>query len=1035
MAPDRRQGYAGIDRMHALSYLCAMQLSDAQRQAVEYLDTPQIILAGAGSGKTRVIVAKAQYLIEQKRYLPESLLVITYSRKTQAELEERMAELGDSAPEIKTFHSLGLDIINEFLHLLGFAGEAVKADDYRLHLYLMRAIAELVDSRLLRTNNPASVYGDLESFISRAKDELATPSEIISRAQNELHGLPDETADEDDDTRVARERWTAVYEAGRIYQSYENLKSSDSGPGATWIDYGDMIVLSHMLLSTEKIVGATLRQRIKYILVDEFQDANYAQVEMLYHLTGNKTGITVVGDDDQAIYRFRGASFGSFKLFKSLFKNARDHKLEENYRSTRNIVNAAQSSIEAEPAARFNPDKRMFASGPEGNKVKIRICPDHETEAESLADEIEELLNNELFRRPKSIAALFRTRKHKDLLEKALIHRGIDYAYDKKAGESSSPEARLLLAIYEFTIDRRRNDHLAYIINHFTARLAPADEREIMYQISRTDSDPLETLSAAAEPLSSDLVNLVELLRYFRNVKSEKNPPGLLEAIVSKTGMLSTLIRDGMIIDDGAVREVAGILRSAEALVNGDPAHSHSDFINYMNWREDFREGESDDIRTPVVLQTIHGAKGLEYPVVFVMGLSNQRFPPKRRSLALEFPQELYKDELPEGDYRIQEERRLFYVAMTRAREKLYLYGIEKKGTKRSRFLQELASAPFFEETCQEETVESKEMPAIRIIGPPLARDNSKSIIIPGSGEIASNLADGLFKLWRIHSSRAESPDDLAGIKEDFKRQTGEAVSSLKAAIDKEEYQPLRPTERYKAGRISYSDLEAFDTCPLQFYYGKALNMPSPSNPYMLFGSTIHSALEAAAVRMMAGETVAYDDLVRDYESLWKKAPLDNPDLKERMRQNGYELLRYFLKAQSELKGKPIELERKFAVALGDIELTGRIDRVDKTPDGLEIIDYKTGKMDAKKLKGDLQLPIYALACKKLYGEYPVRLLYMFLKEQDIYLETFDSRDIEKIKSDILGKIDRINASDFTATPGYHCGNCPYSNICPAAER
>ncbi|MEE9555205.1 MAG: ATP-dependent DNA helicase [candidate division Zixibacteria bacterium] len=1015
-----------------------MQLSDMQKLAVEYLDTPQIILAGAGSGKTRVIVAKAKYLIEEKGYSPDSILVITYSRKTQAELEERMADLGTSAPELTTFHSLGLDIINEFSHLLGFSGEAVKADEYRLYKYLLNAIAELTDSKLLRTNNPGSVYYALKSFISRAKDELVIPSELISRAQKELHDLPRDSAIDDDEKLIARDRWTRIYEASRIYQSYERLKSSDSDGGTTWIDYNDMIVLSHMLLSTEKIVGAILRQRIKYILVDEFQDANFAQVEMLHYLAGDKVGITVVGDDDQAIYRFRGASFGSFKLFKNLFANVKDHKLEENYRSTQNIVNAAQSLIEIEPDSRFDPDKRMFASGLEGDKVKIRICPDHETESESTADEIIALLKNELYRRPKSIAVLFRARTHKDLLENVLIKRGIDFSYDKKTDKSSSPASKLLLALYEFTVDYGRSDHMAYLIDHFMVDLGPHDKREIMYKISRSESDPLDILHAAAEEsgesVSSHLKKLIDLLLYFGKMKSEKDPLGLLEIIVSKAGILSLLISDGKIKDYQAVVEVTGILRSAETFIHGNTSPSHSDFLAYRNWNEGSAGNDTndEDIQPPVVLRTVHGSKGLEYPVVFVIGLSNRRFPPTRKSSSVEFPQELYKDELPEGDYRIQEERRLFYVAMTRAREKLYLYGMEKKGTKRSRFLQELASAPFFMDAAESELIKQRELLVISEIGPAQTGESCNSVIIPGSGAVDKSISDGLFDLWRVRSFSAESPEEFAKIKEEFQAQLLLAQLSLKDAIDQDEYSPPRPAKRYKVDRISYTDLETFDSCPLKFYYKKILRMPSPPSPHQILGQVIHTVLENAARAMMDGDTPGLVSLVSDFEGRWKKIRLSDPDQKERMGQRGAELLGEYMTMQAKLDGFPAALEKFFEIKLSSAKLIGRIDRIDKTESGLRVIDYKTGKKGKNKLDKNLQLPIYSLACKELFGEYPSELMFMFLGDGTDHTTSSDPGSLDAAKVEIEEKVAAINESDFIATPGGSCRLCEFARICPA---
>ena len=1017
-----------------------MQLSQPQKQAVEYLGGPQIILAGAGSGKTRVIVAKAQYLIEEKGYSPESLLVITYSTKTQAELEERMAILGNRMPEIKTFHSLGLDIINEFSHLLGAAGEISKAGEYRLHQYLKRAISELAESHLLDTNRPEDVYRGIAGFINRAKDELVSPEDVIATAERQLSDLPEDSGD-DDDIIVNRDRWTKILEAGRIYSAYEKIKSENTETQRGSIDYGDMIVMSHRLLSTQKIVGASLRQRIKYILVDEFQDANYAQVEILYYLAGNKCGITVVGDDDQAIYRFRGASFASFKLFQQLFTDARVHKLEENYRSTSNIVKAAQSVIEIDPAARFESQKKMFSSGDSGEKVSVRICPDYRTEAESVADEIGSLLSNEEYNKPKSIAVLFRARRHKDLVAGILERRKIDFYYDKKIEESSSHPVKLLKTLYEFAIDSSRRDLLAMIIHHFMPGIKPDLEREIGYKLSRGESEPLDILRSIASEsegaFSADLINLIDLLNELRDLTANKNPLQLLEILLSRAGILSSVIVDGQILDHQAMADIAGILRDADSFLQENDTGSHPAFLEYLNWKTGYSEDESEieDTESPVVLQTVHGSKGLEYPVVFVIGLSNIRFPPRRRSATLEFPAELYKDELPPGDYRIQEERRLFYVAMTRARERLYLYGLEKKGTRLSQFIKELTGQPVFDEVGETNKMEQTTTLPETAAGPAEAIDDTRSVVIPGSAPIEDALPESILKLWRLQSSKAQVPEEFERVKDEFKSKIDSSLSELKSRIDHEKFTPRQPDQRYKVDRVSYTDLEAFDTCPLKFYYRKILRMPSPPSPHQLLGQVIHIVLEKAGKSMIDGKTIGLEDLIVEFESRWRRIHLSDPDQKERLMQRGRELLGNFAALQSKRPGKPTSLEKSFGIELSNAKLTGRIDRVDKTQSGLAVIDYKTGKKDDAKLKKDLQLPIYSLACKEIFGEYPSSLIFMFLKDGSIHECSFEPEALETIRSEIGDRIEKINSSDFAATPGFACRYCDFRRICPAQQK
>ena len=1017
-----------------------MQLSQPQRQAVEYLGGPQIILAGAGSGKTRVIVAKAQYLIEEKGYSPESLLVITYSTKTQAELEERMAILGNRMPEIKTFHALGLDIINEFSHLVGAGGEISKAGDYRLHQYLKRAISGLAESMLLDTNRPEDIYRGIAKFIERAKDELVSPEEVIKAAEDQLSSLPVDAGD-DDDIIVNRDRWTKVLEAGRIYSAYEKIKSENTDTQRGSIDYGDMIVLSHKLLSTQKIVGATLRQRIKYILVDEFQDTNYAQVEILHHLAGNKCGITVVGDDDQAIYRFRGASFASFKLFQQLFPDAMIHKLEENYRSTSNIVKAAQSVIEIDPEARFESQKKMFSSGGSGENVAVRICPDDRTEAESVADEIESLLSNEEYNKPKSIAVLFRARRHKDLLAGILQRKKIDFFYDKKIEESSSQPVILLKTLYEFVLDSSRRDLLAMIVHHFMPGIKPDLEREIGYKLSRGEGEPFDILRSIASEsegaLSAGFLNLIDLLNELRDLTADKNPLQLLELIVTRAGILSSVIVNGQIIDHQALTDIAGILRDADSFMQENVTGSHQAFLEYLSWKTGYSEDENaiEETEAPVVLQTVHGSKGLEYPVVFVISLSNIRFPPRRRSAAIEFPPELYKDELPTGDHRIQEERRLFYVAMTRARERLYLHGLEKKGTRLSQFVKELTGQPIFDEVGETKRIEQTTTLPEGAFGPAEAIDETRSVVIPGSAPIEDALPESILKLWRLRSSKAQTPEEFEQVKDEFKSKIDSSLTELKSLIDHEKFAPRQPDLRYKVDRISYTDLETFNTCPLKFYYRKILRLPSPPSPHQLLGQVIHVVLEKAGKSMTDGKATVLDDLIAEFQSRWRKIHLSDPDQKERLMQRGRELLKNFVDMQSKRPGKPELFEKSFEIELPNARLTGRIDRVDKTPSGLAVIDYKTGKKNDAKLKKDLQLPIYSLACKEIFGEYPSSLIFMFLRDGKIHEDSFEPETLEAKRTEIEDRIEKINSSDFTATPGFVCGFCDFRRICPAQQK
>ncbi len=1014
-----------------------IELSSAQRDAVEYLDGPQIILAGAGSGKTRVIVAKAQYLIEQKGYAPDSICVITYSTKTQAELEDRMSALGDCPPIIKTFHSFGLDLISEFSGYLRYPTEIVKAGEHRLWQYRKRAIAELDESDLLDTNRPEQIYGEIKAFIDRAKDELLTPDEVIAKAEKELAAIPN---GDDDDSIVLRDKWTKVLEAGKIFRSYERIKT-ENGKSGGGIDYGDMIVLTHRLLANEKVVRATLRKRCRHILVDEFQDANFAQVEILRLLASDDCGVTVVGDDDQAIYRFRGASFASFRLFQKLFPGYRIFRLEKNYRSQENIVRAAQAVIEVDPGARFDPGKKMMADKPEGARVIMRKCPDDYTEALSVANEIERLLQDEKYRQPSSIAVLFRLRRHKDMLAKILERKGIDFRYDLQSSKLATGAAQMLLSLYQFAVDDSRADLMPLIMNHFVS-LRPEVERDINYKLSRSGQDPLTVLTSFiaehGEAVPLGLEGLVALLGRLKSLAAECSPLQLFERIAVEAGILKNVI--GEKIDHRAARELSELLKSAEKFQTENDNATHAAFLEYLEWQgSTIENGDDIENKSPVILQTVHGSKGLEYPVVFVIGLSNQRFPPRKHFTYLEFPPELYNEELPSGDYRIQEERRLFYVAMTRAMERLYLYGVERKGFKISPFVAELVKSPAFGISGELATISTSD-PDLEIeIGPERITVNSDTpIIIPGNLPDDKAIEKSLFDLWK--RKRADTPEQFERIKMEFAQKLDDGLTSLKDLIQNDTFRPPEIRRPYKVNKISYTDIEAFKDCPLKFYFRKVLNLPAPSGPQQSIGSVIHAVLEEAGQILKSGRTPSLEELVASFETRWQKIFLRDPDRKERLRLRGRDLLERFLTMQSERKGTPIETERYFNFEIApqagenSPRLTGRIDRIDKTEGGLEVIDYKTGKSTSANLKSDLQLPIYSLACYDIYGEYPRRVIYMFLGDDTLHDACYDPESLENVRLEIMGTIDEIDKSDFVATPGYICDSCDYRHVCPARK-
>jgi len=418
-----------------------------------------------------------------------------------------------------------------------------------------------------------------------------------------------------------------------------------------------------------------------------------------------------------------------------------------------------------------------------------------------------------------------------------------------------------------------------------------------------------------------------------------------------------------------------------------------------------------------------------------MIGLSNRRFPPQKQYALLECPPELYKDELPSGDYRLQEERRLFYVGMTRAKQMLYLYGVEKKGTKISQFVSDLQKSPMFNTVGVVETVEPSESIFEEQIGPLEAlSDPTSAVVVSAAQPVEKAFEDAVLELWRKKVAAPETPEAFEEMKQEFLTRIGSEFDNIKERIKAEPFRPPEQRWKYQVDSLSYTDIEAFDTCPLKFYFRKALRMPAPSGPQQTLGSVIHSVLEAAGRGLMENQPKVFDDLAAEFENRWRAVHFEDPDRKERLRMRGRETLERFVRMQSQRTGQPVALEKQFKIELDRARLTGRIDRIDKTPAGYEVIDYKTGKQTSVDLKTDLQLPIYSLACYELMGEYPVNVIYMFLGDDTVHAAHYDVEALQTVKSTILEKVEKINTSDFVATPGHHCGACDFRDICPARQ-
>jgi len=431
-----------------------MLLNAEQRAAVEYVAGPQVIVAGPGSGKTRVIISKIEHLVSQLHIEPARILAITFSTKAADEMADRLAEVFPYRVHefnIHTFHALCWNIVQEFAAEAGFRQGVQVLDKTAAWVLVRRHIEEFGLRHYLPNSDPFKYIFDLLGHVSRAKDEGVAPQdyEVYVRKHREQHEVTKEslTPEEATEQLIEVEKHE---ELARFYTRYQEILLTEN-----CIDFGDQIIMAFRLLSGHPDVRKQVQSRWDYILVDEFQDTNIVQIELLKQLSRSDAAVCVVGDPDQSIYRFRGASFASFLRFDEAYPTRQPFALTRNYRSTKNILNTAGWLI-ANNVDRYRAEKPVWTESENGVPVTVLKAPSFPAEAEAVADEIVSVLSQtqESERRFADFAILYRAHGHREEFVAALERRQIPYKVVSGAGFFKKEEIRDTCALVKCAAGR-----------------------------------------------------------------------------------------------------------------------------------------------------------------------------------------------------------------------------------------------------------------------------------------------------------------------------------------------------------------------------------------------------------------------------------------------------------------------------------------------------------------------------------------------------------------------------------------------------
>jgi ATP-dependent DNA helicase UvrD/PcrA len=979
-------------------------LNARQRQAVEHREGPLLVIAGPGTGKTRVITERIRHLLESETDLPgAAILGLTFTEKAAGEMMSRVKNaVGQdraAGTTLSTFHSFCYEKIlrevNPTLEVL---------DEIDHWVLLRRNMAELRLVHYKKLGDLGQFLTDFVKFFSRCQDSLVTPADYETYVANQRADFEsrkaalDPAALREEEVEIGKQE-----EVARVYRISEELQRRGN-----LVTYGGQILQAVHLLGQDQELRRQWQQRYRYILVDEFQDTNIAQLELLWLLASGHRNIFVVGDHNQAIYRFRGASFGSFSIFARRFCGLQldDERIEQrlvklgrNYRSTPNILRVAQQLIlqNEQPKERLW-SYRLETHKSEGVRIRIAEFPAPESEAAWVAGEIEK--RHAAGEEWRNFAVLYRKHANRHALVDTLRARRVPFVI-RKFSILTNTLFRDLLAYLRLIAVPSDNVACSRVLAMPWWNLQPSDlvrlaERAGRNPLYREMAGGTAELPFEGEPRrTAEMIGLVEELRG----KSRKLAASqIFDRLVESLGLAPLPAEaDALVLE-----RFRQFVRDWERKNERFGGKSLKEFIEYFDY---FQQAsgeiylEKEPEHDAVQLMTVHAAKGLEFRHVFVIRLASGDFPTRPRRPVLEFPVALMKEEAPR-DFQVQEERRLFYVAVTRAQQSLTLTTVVNNRKKPSPFLEDV----LLDKTLREhDTLRLSPKPPLsrpQIAAGPHARDASQP---------------------RLFGPAAACPRLYSRI-----------------ALWSRAYRPPVPEPL----RLSATSIDIYESCALKYLFGEAWGIRGGPAAKMTFGRVMHGAIRELSSSLRNGHRMPLDELLAVYDREWPaRAPaagfLDDYEEQE-YRQAGREQLTAFYRSHTAAPPQVAAVEKTFELPLpGGIVVAGRLDQVNRLAHGaVEIVDYKTGRPRTEKdAEKSLQLSLYAMAARDVLEMEPERLTFYNLTSNEAVSAARDAKALKQAEKKVLEVAGMIRAREFPPNPGWACRNCEFRPICPEHEQ
>lgn len=977
----------------------------SQQEAIEHRQGPLLVVAGAGTGKTTVLVNRLADILEQEKLSSDRVLLLTFTEKAAQEMEERADRLlpyGYLDLWINTFHSFCERILREHALDIGLPADFRVLSTTEQWMMVKKNLSLFALDYYRPLGNPTKFISELLKHFSRLKDENISATEYLAYAEQftSAHNHSTDRREEDEESTDGIMESSRLKELAGAYQVYNQLLLENS-----WLDFGDLIIYALKLLQDRPNILKYYREKFIYLMVDEFQDTNWAQYELVKLLAAPNYNLMVVGDDDQAIYRFRGASLANIMQFKDDFPQAKEVILTANYRSRQDILDVAHDFIKHNNPNRLedklNINKVLIAAGKDadlGQPPTFLLLARQEDELSFVAGKILEIYQRNQATEDgaawSDFAVLTRSNDTADLFVKELSRQGIPNQFVSLRGLYYKPIILDCLAYLRLLDNYHESSALFRVLNLEPFKVAHTDIINLSRFARRKAWSLFETLQQAelVPDLSPEALpairSLLQLVAKHSLLVASNLPSRLFFKFVEESGLIKGLDLDR---DQETFSYLNQFYQKMKRLESGAPETRLSDFMAAMEL--ELEAGDSGALRLDFVdadtvkVMTVHAAKGLEFPYVFVVNLADKKFPTINRSEKIPLPLGLVKEVLVDSkDAHLEEERRLFYVALTRAKRELYITSAQDYGG---------------------------------------AREKKPSRFVAEAGLATNTVA-----------ATAESNELLRDL----------AAEGLEFLATE-----LKPEQLPK--RFSFSQLAAFDNCPLQYKFAFILKIPAPADkPSLIFGRVMHQVfydflkpLSNGPQASLFGATAVTDkafslvNLQKILKRHWVNDGYESANQREEYWQKAQQALGDFLQTFFAADGKqpqPLFLEKSFAFKIAGETIKGTIDRVDQVDGGVEVIDYKTGRTKDKLVWQDKrQLILYQLFLEEVLQIKVLSLKYYYVESGSVVSFSPKEAEKDKLKLEVTAQIKVIKSRNFSPKPSEMCKFCDFKNICEFRQR